>query len=570
MANRIREDILMNERERYKITSNDYADIIIEFSRYTGEYDLNNMTILSDRYAIIHIPVDALSKDSINQYGYEGFPSCLDLTSTIDLEASGVLRVQQVPNLNLRGNNVLVGIIDTGINYTHPAFLHTDGTTRIQTIWDQTIESEDSYPPKYFYGTEFSSEQINLALQSDNPLDIVPSTDTNGHGTMLAGVAAGTESTKDGFSGVVPESELVIVKLKEAKTFTKEFFLIPEDVLCYQETDIILATKYLVDYAMKVNRPIAICIGLGTNQGGHDYKGVMSSILARYSVYAGVGISTSAGNELNLAHHYYGVVERNSTGVVAEVNIGISRPSFSMELWSSVPSSLTAEIISPTGESFISPPTRLIETRRKDFIFENTTIWVNNISLESQTGDQLILFRLQNPSSGVWRFRITSRNPVESTFHMWLPSKGFIPADTLFLKPNPDTIILSPGNAEDLIAVGAYNTENDSIYVNSSRGPTRLKTLRPDFCAPGVNILGPNLAKSYTTGTGTGLAAAHVTGLAAMLLEWGIVRGNLAGMGTPEIKTLLIRGAVQKTSNTYPNNSWGYGAVNIYNSFQSL
>lgn len=560
----------MNERERYKITSNDYADIIIEFSRYKGQYDPSNMTILSDRYAIIHIPVDAMSKDSINQYGYEGFPSCLDLASTIDLEASGVLRVQQVPNLNLRGNNVLVGIIDTGINYTHPAFLHTDGTTRIQTIWDQTIESEYSYPPKYFYGTEFSSEQINLALQSNNPLDVVPSTDTNGHGTMLAGVAAGTESDKEGFSGVVPESDLIVVKLKEAKTFTKSFFLIPEDALCYQETDVILAARYLLEYASRIKRPIAICIGLGTNQGGHDYKGVLSSIVSRYSEYVGVGIITSAGNELNLGHHFYGVVERNSTGVIAELNVGVSRPSFSLELWSSVPSSLTAEIISPTGESLISPPTRIIETRRKDFLFENTTIWVNNISLESQTGDQLILFRLQNPSAGVWRFRITSRVPIDSAFHMWLPSKGFIPEDTLFLKPNPDTIVQSPGNADYFITVGAYNTQNNSIYVNSSRGPTRLGTLRPDFCAPGVNILGPNLEKSYTTGTGTGLAAAHVTGLAAMLLEWGIDRGNFTSMATPEIKTLLIRGAVQESGIAYPNNSWGYGRVNIYNSFQSL
>ena len=118
--------------------------------------------------------------------------------------------------------------------------------------------------------------------------------------------------------------------------------------------------------------------------------------------------------------------------------------------------------------------------------------------------------------------------------------------------------------------MGAYNTENNSIYVNSSRGPTRLGTLRPDFCAPGVNILGPNLEKSYTTGTGTGLAAAHVTGLAAMLLEWGVVRGNSTSMATPEIKTLLIRGAVQESGIIYPNNSWGYGRVNIYNSFQSL
>lgn len=560
----------MNEENRYRITSNEYADIIVEFAKSGVVYDNNNMTILNDKYGVIHIPVGELSKDSINRFGYEGFPSCFDLTSTIDLEETGITRVQRIPTLGLRGKNILIGFIDTGIDYTHPAFLNTDGTTRVLTIWDQTIESEGSYPPNYYYGTEYSVEQINFALQSSNPLDIVPSTDTNGHGTMLAGVAAGSESSRDGFSGVVPEADLVVVKLKEAKTFTKDFFLIPEDALCYQETDIILGIRYLLEYAYELKQPIAICIGLGTNQGGHDSKGVLSSVVSRYAGYAGVCIVTSAGNELNLAHHYYGVVGRNSTGIVAELNVGISRPSFSLELWSSAFGILTAEVTSPTGESFVTAPSRIIETRRKDFLFEDTTIWTNNISLEAQTGHQLILFRFQNPTSGVWRFRITSRSTIDSSFHMWLPSKGFISEDTVFLLPNPDTIIQSPGNEETLITVGAYNSENDSIYVNSSRGPNRSKFLRPDFCAPGVNIMGPNLTKSYTTGTGTGLAAALVAGIATMLLEWGAVRGNMAGMGTPEIKTLLIRGAVQTEGITYPNNTWGYGKVNIYNAFQSL
>lgn len=508
--------------------------------------------------------------DSINMFGYEGFPSCFGLTSTIDLEASGINRIQRSPTLGLFGKNVLVGFVDTGINYMHPAFLHTDGTIRILSLWDQTIESEDSFPPNYYYGTEYSEAQINLALQSSNPFDIVPSTDTNGHGTMLAGVTAGSRSSKDEFAGVVPEADLLVVKLKEAKTFTKNFFLIPDDALCYQETDIVLGIRYLLEAANELRRPIAICIGLGTNQGGHDIRGVLSSITSRYSEYAGVCIVTSAGNELNQKHHYYGVVEGNSTGVMVELNVGISRSSFSLELWSSTSNPFTAKIISPVGESLISTPSRIRETRRRDFLFDDTTIWANNISVEEQTGDQLILLRFKNPSTGVWKIHITSKSSVDASFHMWLPARGFISKDTTFLLSSPDTIIQSPGNSSILITVGAYNADNDSIYVNSSRGPTRARNLKPDFCAPGVNVLGPNLTKSYTTGTGTGLAVAQVTGIAAMLLEWGVVRGNMLGMGTPEIKTLLTRGAVQVAGITYPNNTWGYGKVNIYNYFLSL
>ena len=559
----------MNERERYKITSNDYADIIIEVARY-GEYNQDDLTILNDKYAVTHVPANELSKDSINDFGYGGFPSCFDLTSYIDLEVSDIHRVQRIPNLSLRGNNVLVGFIDTGIDYTHPAFLQSDGTTRIISIWDQTIESENSYPSEFYYGTEYGRDQINLALASDKPLEIVPTKDVNGHGTMLAGVAAGTESDENGFSGIVPDSELLVVKLKEAKIFTKDFFLIPEEAPCFQETDIILAIKYLLQFAQQLKRPIVICIGLGTNQGGHDSRGVLSNIIAAYSEYAGVAIITSAGNELNQGHHYYGEIAQNNTESMVELNVGDSRPSFSLELWNAVPSSLTVEVISPTGESFTSVPSRTIETRRWDLLFYNTTIWTNNINLEAQTGDQIILFRFQNPSVGVWRFRITARNSLNSTFHMWLPSRGFISEDTVFLQPNTNAIIQSPGNVYTLITVGAYDSQSGSIYVSSSRGPDRLNNLKPEFCAPGVNILGPNLSKSYTTGTGTGLAAAHVTGIAAMLLEWGIVNNNIPDMGTPEIKALLIRGAVQIAGITYPNNSWGYGKVNIYNAFQSL
>ena len=559
----------MNDRNRFKITSNDYADIIIEFARY-NEYNQDDLTILNEKYAVIHVPVEELSKDSINYFGYGGFPSCFDLTSYIDLEVSDIHRVQQIPNLSLRGNNVLVGFIDTGINYRHPAFLQADGNTRIISIWDQTIDSENAFPPEFYYGTEYSRDQINLALMSDKPYDIVPSTDTNGHGTLVAGVAAGTENDENGFSGIVPDSELLVVKLKEAKPFTRDFFLIPEEVSCYQETDIILALRYLLQFAQKLKRPIVICLGLGTNQGGHDSRGVLSNIISGYSEYAGVAIITSAGNELNQGHHYFGEITQNNTESIVELSVGTSRSSFSLELWNAVPSSLTVEVISPTGESYKSLPSRIIETKRWDLLFDNTTIWINNINLEAQTGDQLILFRFQNPSFGVWRFRITSRNSLDSTFHMWLPSKGFISDDTLFLGPNTNTIIQSPGNAYTLITVGAYDSLTGSIYVNSSRGPARGNNLKPDFCAPGVNILGPNLNKSYTTGSGTGLAAAHVTGIAAMLLEWGIVHNNIPDMGTPEIKALLIRGAVQMAGITYPNNSWGYGKVNIYNAFQSL
>lgn len=560
----------MNENNRYKITSDAFADIIIESARYQDEFSPEELTVLNERYSVAYIPVTDVSKDSINVYGYEGFPSCFNLTSYLDIEASGINRIQQLPNLGLRGNGVIVGIIDTGIDYRHPAFLQADGTTRILSIWDQSIESDEDYPPNFYYGTEYNREKINEALASENPLDIVPTTDTIGHGTLLTGVIAGTESPENNFTGIVPGADLMVVKLKEAKTFNREFFLIPENAVCYQENDIILGIKYLMEVAYSLRRAIAVCIGLGTNQGGHDNRGILSTIVSSFSEFAGVSIVTSGGNELNQRHHYLGRITQPQTDSVVELNIGSSRPSFSLELWGTVPSLLTAEIKSPSGERMVVPPSRVIETRRRDLIFEDTTIWVNNISLEAQTGDQLILFRFQNPAEGVWRFRITSKDSMDTTFHMWLPSREFISEDTVFVEANPNTIIQSPGNVTVLMTVGAYDSQTGSIYINSSRGPSRPGGTKPDFCAPGVNILGPGLNNTYRTGTGTGLAAAHVTGISAMLLEWGVTRGNYPFMGTPEIKSLLVRGTVKAPGIIYPNNTWGYGKVNVYDAFQSL
>ena len=198
--------------------------------------------------------------------------------SQTSLEASGIISVQNNPYLALYGNGILVGVVDTGIDYQHPAFLYRDGISRILSIWDQTIQT-GPVPSGFKYGTEYSRDLINLAIKNSNPLSIVPSVDDNGHGTAIASIMAGSRNDAELFRGVAPESELVVVKLKEAKQNIRQVSFVPEDAECYQETDIMLAIRYLVEISISLRRPIAICLALGTSQGSHNGYGTLSEYI---------------------------------------------------------------------------------------------------------------------------------------------------------------------------------------------------------------------------------------------------------------------------------------------------
>jgi subtilisin family serine protease len=480
-----------------------------------------------------------------------------------------VERIRRLPAFDLRGEGVLIGIIDSGIDYTHPAFIYGDGTTKIAAIWDQTIDSEN-FPENTFYGTEYSAEQINQALISANPLEVVPSTDEIGHGTMLAGIAAGSEIEESDFSGVVPNAGLVIVKLKQAKTNLRDFFVIPHDVPCYQENDIMWGVQYVISAARRLQRPIAICIGLGSSQGSHDGRGTLSSHLSVGGDFPGVAVTIAAGNEGNSRRHFYGTIDPAVGYSTVELNVGENESGFSMELWGAAPSSYSIDILSPSGEYIPRIAESLRLNREISFVFEATDIIIDYQMVESQTGDQLILMRFQNPSPGIWRFQVYGRGDIQGSFHIWLPMGDFISDRTYFIQANPYTTVTSPGNSLVPITVTAYNVNNDTLYLNSGKGFSRIDTVKPELAAPGVNITAPNLEHGYSELTGTSAAAAHTAGITAMMLEWGTVRGNYTGLDTVEIKQFLIRGARRSELVQYPNRDWGYGIIDIYNVFNSL
>lgn len=554
-----------------RIANPNYLDIVME---YSGDYSVFDqfpdatVTILNSLYAVVYIPSELLTIDFVGKWGYSILPNCYGVISEVSQESTGIPQIRSVANFNLRGQGVLIGIVDSGIDYTNPIFQYADGTTRIVSIWDQTISG--SPPPNFNFGTEYSRDTINAALKLENPMELVPSMDELGHGTMVAGIAAGNEEPSNNFFGIATESELIVVKLKQAKQALRNFFVIPDDAACYSGIDIFFGINYLLQISNSLQRPLVICIALGSSQGGHDGRGVLSNVLSLIGTRPGVAVVVAAGNEGNAKRHYYGSVNHTIGKDTVELLVGENEKGFVMELWGETPGIYSIDIASPFGEYVPKLFSSINESMELSFIFDETVIYLLYELIETQSGNQLILLRFTNPTPGIWRFSVYNRSDINLGFHMWLPMDKFISDSTFFIQSDIYTTILSLGNAIVPITVTAYNDSNESLYLNASRGYTRIGVIKPEIAAPGVNVTGPTLQKGYTSYTGTSVAAAHTAGVVAMLLEWGYVKGNLPDMNTIALKSLIIRGARRKEDIEYPNRDWGYGILDIYRVFYSL
>ena len=544
---------------------------------------------VSNDYAIFYTPLQDALPISLERQPYYSIPGLFTLLDDSAMEASGILAALQTPALSNMGKGVLIGIVDTGIDYTSPVFRNEDGTTRILGLWDQTLPVDTSEPapgvPEYYpmggasYGTEFTREDINAALASDDPFSLVPSRDANGHGTYLAGLAAGKAFPLQNFTGAAPMADLTVVKLKPAKKYLRDYYLIPENATAFQENDIMMGIKYLRVIADRFRQPLVILLGLGSNYGSHTGTSPLSQVTQNYGGFFGIATVIAAGNETGLAHHYAGRLSADTTYEDVDLRVGEKEAErgFILELWSSATELYTVGFVSPGGERINRIPILANNETRIPFLLENTTITVNYELIEAGSGSQLVSMRFEKPSAGIWTIRVYNTQFLTGEYHMWLPVQGFISDETVFLKPDPSNTITVPGNSRLPITVGAYDHRNNSIYIHSSRGYTSRDYVKPDLAAPGVEVLGPGVrstsdsgARSFTRRTGTSAAAAITAGAVANLLSWGIVMGNYPTMSEASIKSYLLRGAARNPAISYPNKEFGYGTLDLLQTFLRL
>lgn len=503
---------------------------------------------------------------------YSFIPKLYGLMDTSNLETTGVSYVRREQGLNLTGKDVIVGVVDTGIQYTNPLFLGEDGKTRIGVIWDQTIKGpkRSEGVPEAFFGSVYSAQEIDLALQQENPYEIVPSRDEDGHGTFLTGVAAGAVEQSADFSGIAPDAELAIIKLKEAKPYLMEYFGVPQTVLAYQETDIIYGVQYLMEYAKMKEKPISILIGLGTNNGNHDGNSFLEGYLDTILENLGIMVSVPAGNEGNARLHYSGNLSVDTEYEQVELNVDDGQDALVVEFWGDSPTTFSMGIVSPQGDRIERIPPRFGQEELLFLPGANTVVYIAYQLVEVYSGMELIFLRLINPAPGIWSFLIYGEAGRQRSFNIWLPLRQFLRPDTYFLRPEPENTITIPGNAKLVMTMTAYNHLNGSIFAESGRGYLPRQEGKPDLAAPGVDISGPGLLNNIVRRSGTSVAAAHSAGMMALFLQWNKNNPEVGRLYAAQIQSLFLKNALREPQYEYPNVIWGYGVMNIESVFRDF
>jgi len=512
---------------------------------------------LTNEYAILTIPQYLINRLS----GYEEIefvekPKRLSFEVNAGRTAS-CINPLQTENYNLFGEGVLVAIIDSGIDYSHPDFRNEDGTTRISTLWDQTIPG--SPPEGYDIGTLYTSEQINEALLVPMPqrMEIVPSTDLSGHGTHVAGIAAGNGRASNGlYRGVASQSELIIVKLgiSVGDSFPRT-------------TQLMQGIDFVIRYAIMLGRPVAINVSFGNNYGSHTGRTLLETFINDIASTWRANIIIGTGNEGASGNHAQGIVTMGRNTVV---DFAVSEFEFSLNLqiWKNYFDHFDIIITAPNGTR-VGPIPRILGTQQ--FRIGQTEILLYYGDPTPYEPMQEIYIELiptgRYINSGVWRIELVPSKIVTGNYDMWLPSGGIKNPATRFLLPSEYTTLTIPSTAYRAVTVGAYDAYTDSYAPFSGRGYTRNLEIKPDIVAPGVNINSCAPGGGYAIRSGTSMATPFVTGSAALMMQWGIVEGNDPYLYAEKVKAYLINGARPlRIESVYPNRTLGYGALCLENS----
>lgn len=568
-----------------KILSNDYIDLVTNLLQVQYNYEITAdycFHVVDGELAVVYLNREDYLQNEQLEIPYSVMPKVYGLmqqSTPVDFSQNpdnslafldaGILQVKEKP-LALTGRQVIIGFIDTGIQYENPAFRKINGESRILAIWDQTIQS--GMPPEGFlYGTEYTKSQIEEALRSENPYAYVASRDENGHGTAMASVAAGyvEQFTEDGSEnrsnlGVANDAELVVVKLKESKEYLRNYYSIQEDAPCYQENDIILALQYLQKFARLLYRPLVICLGIGTSFGDHSGGSFLNRYLDRLALQKSRGFVVANGNEGNYSHHFRGIFANEEQFMDVELRVSEQCSGFTLNFWGKVPYDFQITVKSPSGER------KRIETNLPfssyQFLFGRTILHVESTLVEQFGGAQFYQLRFISPVNGIWTLQIeNTRKAEEAVFDMWLPIQTFLDAEVAFLRADPDITMTDPAYVTNVLSVGAYNVETQGIWQESGRGFSRENEIKPDLAAPGIDLKTVVGARS-----GTSMAAAVTAGAVALFLQWAVVEQNELYADSNLIRNYFIRGATRQSQYIYPNTQWGYGKLNVEGIFRFI
>lgn len=520
--------------------------------------------LLSGGFAIVTLPADDVERlAELPQVEYVEKPKRLFFSVDVGRAASCVSALQ-TPQESLFGQEVLVAVIDSGVDYFHPDFRKEDGTTRITAMWDQTEAGETlpdllgQRPEGFLQGREYSQADIDAALAADSreaAYAMVPEQDLNGHGTQVLGIAAGNGRASGGrYRGVAPESDIIVVKLAAAREggFPRT-------------TELMQALEYVVRQAG--GRPIAVNMSFGNAYGAHRGTSLLEQYIDQMANQGRSVLVAGMGNEGNTAGHVSGRLAAQPEEI--EFIISDFETAMNIQIWKNYVDEFQVTIVHPDGS-------------RSDLIRRE------NGAYRYQLGSVTLLvyygapspFQLQQEiyidflpddtylDSGVWQLILTPERIVTGDFEMWMPDSRARSSGTRFLQPSPETTMTIPATASRVVAVGAYDARLNTYASFSGRGwPDSQYQVHPDLAAPGVSVTTTAPGGGYTSVTGTSFAAPFVTGAAALMMQWGIVRGNDPFLYGEKVRAYLQNGARPLPGFTqFPNNQVGYGTLCVRDS----
>jgi len=563
----------MNENCYEAVYSEDYADYIVEYNgdRQVLEEIYSNACLffIDNRYAILYSKKRSDYMESFGNLAYNIFPKLLAPMDAAVGEAAyntpsilSMINGENLDNesvLGLDGKDIVIGIVDTGIDILNEEFLNEYGRTRIKYAWDQSVNSSsgDGYAGEFPFGTYYTEEQLNRFVEEGN--SVLRGEDN--HGNYLASIAAGRNN------GIAVNSDLVVVKLKKAKENLKELYGVRQGE-AYSEADIMLAIAYILQCSYRLRKTVSILIGFGTNSGSHTGSAALEAYINNIGILRGVCVSVAGGNEGSAGHHTDGDIEDNEQ-VVIEINVP-EKTAFTLEIWGKAPGVYAIGMDIAGGEIIDRIPPRFDRSQIIKPIFGGGTIYVDYFLVEGQAGDELILVRFFDTPRGLYRITLTATGTVEKQYRAWLPVSSFVPEGLVFTNPVTWGTVTVPGTAVTPIVSGAYNYSDGSIYVNGSRGYTANSVVKPDLAAPGVNITGAGPYGTKVTGSGSSISAACAVGAAALMQQWSRDRGLSPYINGNQIRQYLIRGADRENSRRYPDRYYGFGTLNLRKTFESL
>lgn len=552
----------LNKSQELSVGFNESSNSWDLIVKYQGNLDRvrelgGTVKELSGGYAVLNVPellVDTVS--NLDEIIFVEKPKSLEF-SVIQGKRISCINEVQVPGSIIGGTNglfgegVIIGVADSGIDYTNQAFRNADGTTRILKLWDQVTD------------TVFDEAQINEALLSDNPYAIVNSRDISGHGTHVAGIAAGNYAeNKTQNLGIATKSKLIIVKMAE-----------PAENSFPKTTQLMEAVDFIVKQANEYGMPFVVNISFGNTYGSHDGTSLLSTYFDSVIDANRMVMAIGSGNEGDSAGHAGGYINVSRGNVSdrslderkdIELQVSEYQGTFGIQLWKNYVDEWGIQITAPSGDS-----TPIINKDGYIFTYEldGTTMKLLYGTPKPYSKYQEVYISLipQNRyvKSGIWNISIIPERTVNGRYDLWLPTSGSINENTRFLTPDPFITLTVPAGTRKAITVGAYNGNNDSIASFSGRGFTREDNqIKPDIVAPGVNIVSASNTGGTTIRSGTSMATPFVSGSAALMMEWGIVRGNDAFLYGEKVKAYMIRGARHLAGiNEYPSELAGWGAL---------